>query len=103
MKKILLLMALFIALPAFAELTVEDTSSDIYLKNHGHSSAIINAVNKSKAQANGETFEEPIEREEYNIPVVKYFRKLIMYLDPSLDDHSFMNHEIHTAPSYEDL
>lgn len=106
MKKTLLLIALigFIALPALAELTVEDVSSDAYLKNHGYSSAVVNAVNKTKAQVNGEPLAEPVEREEYNIPVVKYFRKFIMYLDPSLDDHSFMNdHEIHTSPSYQDL
>lgn len=46
---------------------------------------------------------EPVEKEYYNQPFVKWFRKFVMYVDPALDDHSFMNHEIHTAPSYEDL
>ena len=47
---------------------------------------------------------EPVEKEYYNQPVVKAVRRFFMYLDPSYDDHSFMNgHDIHTAPSYEDL
>ena len=60
-------------------------------------------VNKAKAQVNGEPMTEPVEKEYYNQPLVKWFRKFVMYVDPALDDHSFMNHEIHTAPSYEDL
>ena len=109
MKKILLitgLTALF-ALPSFAEyteLTTKDITSPDYLKKHGHSTAIIQATQKSIAQANGEEYTRPVEKEYYNEPVVKYIRKFFMYIDPSYDDHSFMNdHDIHTSPSYEDL
>lgn len=106
MKKSLLILMLtaFISIPAFAELTVDDTSSAEYLKNNGYSSALATTVNKSKAQANGEPLTEPIEKEEYNQPFVKFVRKVFMYIDPSLDDHSFMNdHDIHTSPSINDL
>lgn len=106
MKKSLLFLILtgFIITPAFAELTVEDTVSTDYLKNNGYSTAIINTVHKSRAQANGEALSEPVEDERYNQPVIKYVRKIFMYLDPSLDDHSFMNdHDIKTSPNYQDL
>lgn len=106
MKKRLLIIGLtaLFALPAFAELTVEDTVNPNYMKNHGYSSALINAAQKSVAQTNGEPLSEPIEDERYNQPFIKFVRSVFMYLDPALDDHSFMNdHNIHTSPSYEDL
>lgn len=106
MKKSLLILILtgFFITPAFAELTVEDTVCRDYLKNNGYSTSIINTVQKARAQANGEALTEPVEDERYNQPVIKYVRKFFMYIDPSLDDHSFMNdHDIHTAPNYQDL
>ena len=105
MKKVLFILSFGSqsAVPAAAELTVDDTASDAYLRNHGYSQSTINVVNKAKAQVNGEPMTEPVEKEYYNQPLVKWFRKFVMYVDPALDDHSFMNHEIHTAPSYEDL
>ena len=106
MKKrliILILTGLFIA-PAYAELTVKDTTSREYLKNQGYSEVFINSAQKSAARANGEPLAEPIEKEYYNQPVVKAVRKFFMYIDPALDDHSFMNdHNIHPAANYEDL
>ncbi len=100
---VLVLMAI-VSLPAFAELTVEDTASPDYLKNHGYSNALINATMKSKAQVNGEPLAEPVEKEYYNKPVVKQVRRFMMYIDPSLDDHTFMNdHSINTTPRYDDL
>ncbi len=108
MKKnflILGLTALFITvLPSHAELTTADTVNPEYLKNHGYSSAFVNATQKSVAQANGEALSEPIENELYEQPVIKAVRRLFMYIDPAYDDHSFMNdHDTKTSPSYEDL
>ena len=106
MKKRLLIIGLtmLFTLPSYAELTVKDTTSTDYMKNHGHSSAIIYATQKSIAQSHGEAYSMPEEKEYYNQPFVKYVRKFFMYIDPSYDDHSFMNdHDIHTSPSYEDL
>lgn len=106
MKKSLLILMLtaFITIPAFAELTVDDTTSPEYLKNNGYSSALTVTINKSKAQANGEPLTEPIEKEEYNQPFFKFVRRVFMYIDPALDNHTFMNdHDIHTSPSFDDL
>lgn len=103
-KLLILILTAIFTLPAYAELTTADTTSPAYLRNHGYSTAVINATQKTMAQANGEKYTEPIENEYYNQPVIKQVRRLWEYLDPALDDHSFLNdHEIHTAPHYEDL
>ena len=105
MKKYLLILGLtaLIVLPACAELTVDDTVNKDYLINHGYSSATVRAVNKSIARQNGEPLPEKVEKEYYNQPVVKYVRRFFMYLDPSLDDHSFMNKDLNTTSRYDDL
>lgn len=105
-RKVLILglIAMTAALPACAELTVEDATSRDYMYNHGYSNAFINATQKTKAQTNGEALAEPVEKESYNRPFTKYVRRFFMYIDPAYDDHSFMNdHQIHTSPSIDDL
>jgi hypothetical protein len=96
-RKILVIcLALLFSTPAFAELTVDDAVSPDYMKN--------NATQKVIAQNNGEALEEPVEKEYYNKPVVKFVRRVFMYIDPSLDDHSFENdHDIKISPQYNDL
>ena len=88
---------------AFAELTTDDVASPAYLKNHGHSDAIIWSVEKSIATVNGEQLEEPV-NERYERPFIKQVRQFFMYIDPALDDHKFMNnHNIETTTKYTDL
>ncbi len=106
MKKYLLILCLttMITLPAYAEFTVEDSVDADYLKNYGYSNATIHAVQKTVAKHNGEPLSEEVEKEYYNQPVVKYVRRFFMYLDPSLDDHSFMNDKsLNTTVRYDDL
>ncbi len=106
MKKRFLITGLLIlfALPSFAELTVEDTVSPDYLRNNGYSTATINAAQKVRAKSNGEPLAEPVENKMYQNPAVKFVRRVFMYIDPSLDDHSFMNdHDIKTSPTFDDL
>lgn len=106
MKKRFLITGLLIllALPSFAELTVEDTVSADYMKNKGYSQALVNTTQKVIARNNGEPLEEPVEYEMYRNPVVKFVRRVFTYIDPSLDDHSFVNdHQIHTSPNFNDL
>jgi len=86
----------------FAELTTDDVASPAYLKNHGHSDAIIWAVEKSIANVSGEPLEEPV-NEKYQQPVIKKIRQFFMYIDPALDDHKFMNHDINPSTRYSDL
>ncbi len=106
MEKRILITGLLIlfALPAFAELTVEDTVSPDFLKNSGYSTATVNATQKVIAQNNGEPLAETLEHKYYDKGFFKFVRRVFMYLDPSLDDHSFMNdHEIYTSPNIHDL
>lgn len=96
MKKNFVILSLIatMALPAGAELTVNDTVSTDYLKHHEHSDSTVYAAQKLRAMANGETYkEEPAETfdEYYDKPVLKQVRRFLMYLDPGLDDHTFLN------------
>ena len=64
MKKNFVILSLIatMALPAGAELTVNDTVSTDYLKHHEHSDSTVYAAQKLRAMANGETYkEEPAE------------------------------------------
>lgn len=106
MNKVVLMLSLiiFLAMPSFAELTVNDATSREYLINHGHSTAHVNAIRKSIAQANGEELAEPIEREYYQKPAVNFIRRVFMYLDPGLDDHTFENdYQIKPTPRFDEL
>ena len=104
MRRFILIAVLLISLPAMAELTVKDAVSREYLENHGYSPTTATAVEKAIAVVNGEAYEEPVEEEYYNQPFVKQVRRFLMYIDPSLDDHSFWNnHKFRTSPRYDDL
>lgn len=104
-KKIaIMVLTLIFTMPAFAELTADDAFSRDYLEYHGYSPATINAVQKTVATVNGEPLEEPAEQEYYKKPAINFIRRLYMWIDPSVDDHSFMNdHKIRTTPRYDDL
>ncbi len=106
MKKRLLTLILtaLCVLPAYAELTVKDTTNPDFMKNQGYSSSLVQTTQKTMARANGEPLTEPIEKEYYNQPVIKAVRRFFMYIDPAYDDHSFVNdYNIKTSPSYDDL
>lgn len=105
MKKSFLIISLIVlfGLPSIAEVAVDSLTNREFLQNEGYSTAVINAVEKSKAASNGKEYNVQPEKEYYTNPFVKFVRRVVMYLDPGLDDGSFMNHDIHTAPNYEDL
>lgn len=92
-----------LAMPANAELTTDDITSPEYLETHGHSEAIIQAAQKTKARANGEQFATYGKHAWTQKGPIKYIRHLFMYLDPAYDDESFMEHNIKTSPTYRDL
>ena len=106
MKKNLLMMGFvaLLAVPAYAELTVDDTVSELYLRNHGYSKASIYAIQRNIADVNGEEWEKPVESELYQTPVIKYARRFFMYIDPALEDDKFYNHHnIETTTKWTDL
>lgn len=107
MKKfflILSILAISLSSKSFAELTTSDTVNPDYLENHGYSPAIIQAVQRSTEQVNGEQNDPYYEKKIYEVGFIKGIRKFFMYLDPAYDDQSFFNnHKIHTSPNYQDL
>lgn len=92
------------AIPAFAGITPTEATSPEYLYNHGHSSATVEIVQMNKAGANGEKYVSAQKAKEANEPkLVRWVKKVFIYLDPAMDDGSFMQHDINPSPSYEDL
>ncbi len=108
MKIKLLITALFITyatIPTFAGITPTDAVSPDYLRNHGHSNATVEIVQKTRASVNGEQYLNTTDAEQgkKDCKLVRWIKNVFIYLDPALDDGSFMNHDIKTTPSYEDL
>lgn len=105
MKFLLTILAtVFGILPVFAGITPEESTSPEYLYNHGHSSAVVDIVQINKASVNGETYLTTDEVKNVNDPkIIRWIKNFFIYLDPALDDGSFMRHDVKTSPSYDDL
>ena len=108
MKNIFLTTALtalaLMSAPAFAGITVEDTSSPEYLKGHGHSLYVVEIVEQCKANTRGEQYETIDQRKHANdSKPVKWVRKFFTYFDPALDSGEFLNHDIKLTPQVDDL
>ena len=107
MKIKLLLSALIFTsmiIPACAEIVVDETTSPEYLYTHGHSEAVVDIVQMTKAGINGEEYITAAEAKRANDPkFVRWVKNIFIYLDPALDDGKFMRHDIKTSPNYEDL
>jgi len=100
------LIATFATLPSFASdvLTPEHSTSETYLKNYGHSETMIEMIQKTKAKANGEEYVTKQEQHTAeHLVLVSWVKKVFMYLDPALDNGTFMNHDIKTNPGAHDL
>ncbi len=105
MKKILLtitILGLSTLCANAKEFTVADTVSQDYLINNGYSSSAVEIVGRSKARAMGEEYNGYVDRSLFRNRA-GWFGKFLRYTDPSLDDDSFMNHDIKYYPSIYDL
>lgn len=98
------LIAAFCTLPACAEITPAEATSVEYLKNHGHSQAIVEMVQISKATAHGEEYITEDEAKHANDSTpVRWIRRIFTYFDPALDDGKFLRHDTKNTPSIDDL
>lgn len=100
------LIATFVALPTSATefLTTEQATSEEYLRNYGHSEAMIEMIHKTRAKANGEAYTTAIDKQlENDFCLVRWVKKVFMYIDPAVDDNKFMNHDIKINPGANDL
>lgn len=105
-NKILLAVGLMVVftIPVRAELTVDDISSDAYLRNHGHSQATVDIINLQKSNASGEKADLPVYHKYDNKPAIyKWVDKFFLYIDPATDDGRFMRQDIKYVPHVEDL
>ncbi len=94
----------FAVIPAFADITPIEASSPEYLYNHGHSEAVVDIVQFTKAGVNGEEYISSYELKHANDPkVLKWLRNVFLYLDPAMDDGKFLQHDTKPSPSYDDL
>ena len=104
MKKKLLVLAMlgFSTLAVNAgEFTVDDSCSREYLKNNGYSDSAIEIVERSRARAMGEAYNE--EHTSLFKDRGGWFGNFLRYLDPALDRNTFMNYDIEYYSRFDDM
>lgn len=102
-RNLLFLAALcaFMAAPAMAAVTVEETTDAEYLINSGYSQAVAEDVFMSKNRASGKPIEPLYEKSQNKF--VRVCRKFYAYLDPAIEEEDRIHHDIKMSPSYSDL
>ncbi len=97
----LLVAAAFMAMPAMAELTVEQTTDPEYIINSGYSQAMAEDMFMSKNRALGKPI-EPLYEKSQNV-FVRGWKKFYSYVDPAQEAEDRLHHDIHLSPHYQDL
>lgn len=103
MKKSLILSTIILAaaIPAFASVDVNESTTPQYLYNNGYSSEAIRLIQYNKAYSNAENFRAEEQEKARNR---RWITKFLDYIDPSRDDGKFFNRDIEMAnPTHEDL
>lgn len=94
----------FISLQANAGVTPDEITSEENLRNSGYSDNIIHMVQKTKANARGEAYKTNDQKQlEDDFFLVRWVKRVFMYIDPALDNGDFLNHNIKSNPSPNDL
>lgn len=104
--KMLLSLAILaiMAIPAQAELTVDDITSREYLRNYGYSHATIDILELKKGAVNGEPVYLPSDAErDEKCGFRRWFHKWAAYFDPALDKGDFMREDTVFYPSTNDF
>lgn len=102
-RNLLFLAALcaFIAAPAMAAVTVEETTDAEYLINSGYSQAVAEDVFMTKNRVSGKPIEPLYEKSQNKF--VRVCKKFYAYIDPAVDTDDRLHHDIHMSPSFSDL
>jgi hypothetical protein len=108
MKKRILILGLIALLgaPVLADYTMDEASSQEFLINNGYSQLMSDMIQKDKAQVNGVYYNLYPEKEYESTflgQVWKGINCFFNYLDPIAERESFMNHNITSTPTYNDL
>ena len=104
--KLLLSLALLsiLAIPANAELTVDDVTSRDYLRNYGYSHSTIDILELKQGAANGEVVKLPGDiKNEQKWAFRRWFHKWASYFDPALDEGKYLREDTVFYPSTNDL
>ena len=104
--KFLLTLAILsiMAIPANAELTVDDVTSREYLRNYGYSHSTIDILELKKGSINGEKVYLPRDVAEESKPALfRWFHKWAAYIDPALDEGKYLREDTVFYPSTNDL
>lgn len=104
--KFLLTLAILslMAIPANAELTVDDVTSRDYLRNYGYSHSTIDILELKKGAVNGEDVILPRDDEwSRKSAFRRWFHKWASYIDPALDEGKFLREDTVFYPSTNDL
>lgn len=91
----------FMAVPAFAEMTVEESTDAEYLINSGYSQAVAEDIFIQKNRVSGKPIEPLYEKSQNKF--VKLCRKVYAYIDPAQDEVDRLHHDIKLSPSFSDL
>ncbi|MCQ2788974.1 MAG: hypothetical protein MJ229_01215 [bacterium] len=95
MKKffyILISLIIFNANIAQAEVTVDEITSERYVRNHGYSAETYRLMNLQHAQIAGteaDVVPQPNRNRKFSL-----IRKFFIYIDPALDDGKFGEHSV---------
>ena len=102
-RNLLFLAALcaFIAAPAMAAVTVEETTDAEYLINSGYSQAVAEDVFMTKNRVSGKPIEPLYEKSQNKF--VRVCKKFYAYIDPAVDTDDRLHHDIHMSPDFSDL
>ena len=104
--KFLLTLAILsiMAIPANAELTVDDVTSREYLRNYGYSHSTIDILELKKGSINGEKVYLPSDAErDEKCGFRRWFHKWAAYFDPALEEGKFLRDDTVFYPSTNDI
>lgn len=107
MKKLLSLLFIYCAVitPSLAFITPEESTSEVYIKNHGHSYEMARLIDLQNAQVNGTKAKYTNKDPDWykSNKAVSFVRRTLMYFDCGLDDNNFMQNNIDYTNRWDDL
>lgn len=107
MKKglFLLLLVCLVHLPSYAVLTPEESISEPYIKNHGHSDEMSRIIDLQNSQINGvkPTYQNNDPEWYDSNKKVNFIRKVMMYFDCGLDDGTFGKGNVNYTTRWNDI
>ena len=104
MKRNLLLalvLSAFVAAPALAVTTIEETTETEYLINSGYSELMAEDIFMEKNRVNGKPI-EPLYEKKHGF-WAKLYNGVCGYFDPSIDTVDRLHHDVHPSPTFTDL